>query len=223
MNEIIDGAFELASDVTVDNLSMPMLAKRLDLGVTSIYWHFRSKDRLLDAMTERAIDEFDAAMPIIGPDEGWQRALCSYARSMRTVFRDRPVLCDLLVVRPESLAMQVNRPACGRLEAVIAMLVDVGFTPAAALDVFLSISVHTRGVVMVERRQDLAGGESVGISIDNLDVEAMPYLTSLFAEDRPVGEVIDRIFELGLDALIDRADRTLASAVAGTTGERRVS
>jgi AcrR family transcriptional regulator len=36
---------------------MPRLAQRLDVGVTSIYWYFRSKDDLLDMMTERAMAE----------------------------------------------------------------------------------------------------------------------------------------------------------------------
>ena len=44
--EIINGAFELAEEVSIDNLSMPMLGKHLGVGVTSIYWYFRKKDDL---------------------------------------------------------------------------------------------------------------------------------------------------------------------------------
>ncbi|NED60037.1 helix-turn-helix transcriptional regulator, partial [Streptomyces sp. SID10244] len=42
--EIIKGAFELAEEIGVDNLSMPLLGKHLGVGVTSIYWYFRKKD-----------------------------------------------------------------------------------------------------------------------------------------------------------------------------------
>jgi AcrR family transcriptional regulator len=36
VDEIINGAFEVAGEVSVDGLSMPLLAKHLDVGVTSI-------------------------------------------------------------------------------------------------------------------------------------------------------------------------------------------
>ena len=45
----------MAAQVSIDNLSMPVLAKHLDVGVTSIYWYFRRKDDLLDAMTDLAL------------------------------------------------------------------------------------------------------------------------------------------------------------------------
>ena len=53
VDEILNGAFEVATEVSIANLSMPLLAKHLDVGVTSIYWYFRKKDELLDAMTDR--------------------------------------------------------------------------------------------------------------------------------------------------------------------------
>jgi AcrR family transcriptional regulator len=53
VDEILNGAFEVAAEVSVDHLSMPLLAKHLDVGVTSIYWYFRKRDDLLDAMTDR--------------------------------------------------------------------------------------------------------------------------------------------------------------------------
>ena len=54
-DDIIKGAFELAEEVGIDNLSMPLLGKHLGVGVTSIYWYFRKKDDLLNAMTDRAL------------------------------------------------------------------------------------------------------------------------------------------------------------------------
>lgn len=43
VDKILNGAFEVAADVSVDHLSMPLLAKHLDIGVTSIYWYFRRR------------------------------------------------------------------------------------------------------------------------------------------------------------------------------------
>jgi AcrR family transcriptional regulator len=41
VDEILNGAFEVAAEVSIDNLSMPLLARHLAVGVTSIYWYFR--------------------------------------------------------------------------------------------------------------------------------------------------------------------------------------
>jgi len=62
-HDIIDGAFALADEVSIDNLSMPLLGKHLGVGVTSIYWYFRKKDDLLNAMTDRALGKFTFATP----------------------------------------------------------------------------------------------------------------------------------------------------------------
>jgi AcrR family transcriptional regulator len=43
-DDIINGAFELAEELGIDNVSMPLLGKHLGVGVTSIYWYFRKKD-----------------------------------------------------------------------------------------------------------------------------------------------------------------------------------
>ena len=63
VEEILTGAFEVAADVSIDNLSMPVLARHLDVGVTSIYWYFRRKDELLDAMTDRALAQYEFTVP----------------------------------------------------------------------------------------------------------------------------------------------------------------
>src|SRR6202046_4673838 len=98
VDEIINGAFEVAEEVSVDGLSMPLLAKHLDVGVTSIYWYFRKKDDLLNAMTDRALGQYDFATPFV-EGQDWQDSLRDHARKMRQTFRDNPILCDLFLIR----------------------------------------------------------------------------------------------------------------------------
>ena len=62
-DDIINGAFELAEEVGIDNLSMPLRGKHLGVGVTSIYWYFRKKDDLLNAMTDRALRQYVFSTP----------------------------------------------------------------------------------------------------------------------------------------------------------------
>ena len=79
-HDIIEGAFELAETVGIDNLSMPVLGRHLGVGVTSIYWYFRKKDDLLNAMTDRAFKQYVFATPYIEAND-WRETLGNHARS----------------------------------------------------------------------------------------------------------------------------------------------
>src|SRR4030088_60327 len=91
VDEIINGAFEVAAEVSIDNLSMPLLARHLDVGVTSIYWYFRKKDDLLDAMTDRALAQYEFATPFV-EGSNWRESLKNHAKKMRLTFRNNPIL-----------------------------------------------------------------------------------------------------------------------------------
>ena len=73
-DDIISGAFELAEQVSIDSLSMPLLGKHLGVGVTSIYWYFRKKDDLLNAMTDRALSRYVFATPYVEASD-WRETL----------------------------------------------------------------------------------------------------------------------------------------------------
>jgi AcrR family transcriptional regulator len=60
VDEILNGAFAVAADVSIDNLSMPLLARNLDVGVTSIYWYFRKKDELQALVVQMSVFTFVA-------------------------------------------------------------------------------------------------------------------------------------------------------------------
>src|SRR4051812_20604319 len=98
VDEIINGAFEVATEVSIDSLSMPQLARHLDVGVTSIYWYFRKKDELLDAMTDRALAQYEFTVPDIDASN-WRGSLRNHAQTMRRQFLGDPVLCDLVLIR----------------------------------------------------------------------------------------------------------------------------
>lgn len=86
--DIIEGAFELAEQVSIDGLSMPLLGKHLDVGVTSIYWYFRKKDDLLNAMTDRALSRYVFATPFVEASD-WRETLNKHAHMMRETRRLR--------------------------------------------------------------------------------------------------------------------------------------
>lgn len=156
VDEILNGAFAVAAEVSIDNLSMPLLAKHLDVGVTSIYWYFRRKDDLLDAMSDRVLERFEFTAPSIDASN-WRESLRNHARTMRREFLSDPLMCDLLLIRGHYGATALRR-ALQKIEQPIAALVEAGLTPEQAVETYGAISVHTRCSVVLQRLQDKTEG-----------------------------------------------------------------
>jgi AcrR family transcriptional regulator len=214
VEEIITGAFELAEDVSIAGLSMPALAKHLDVPVTSIYWHFRKKEQLLDAMTERATRQYHFTNPFV--DGGtWQDALRNHFRKMHLVFRENPVLCELVLMRAGELSTEATHTSVDNLESVIRTMVDAGFSPDDALSIYLALSAHSRGTSMIEhlnvsQRQGLRRATGV--------TAAHPLLNELEYK----GHSIDGLeFEFTLEAIISRAESILAQPGKKKAAARR--
>ena len=116
-NDIIEGAFDLAEQVGIDNLSMPLLGKHLGVGVTSIYWYFRKKDDLLNAMTDRALALFAVESPYVEASD-WRETLRNHARAIRQAFLASPILTDLILIRsalsPRAAALGMQCADAGR-------------------------------------------------------------------------------------------------------------
>jgi AcrR family transcriptional regulator len=212
VDEIINGAFEVAGEVSVDGLSMPLLAKHLDVGVTSIYWYFRKKDDLLNAMTDRALGQFDFATPFI---EGgnWRNSLRDHAHKMRQTFRDNPILCDLILIRG-TFGREATLAAFEKLEKAIAALVDAGLSAEDAFDTYASISVHTQGAAVLERLQDKSpGAETYRRAASSvIDPNTMPLIAQLTQKGHRIGVADDINFEYGLTCILDHASRLIEAS-----------
>lgn len=148
-DDIISGAFELAEEVSIDNLSMPLLGKHLGVGVTSIYWYFRKKDDLLNAMTDRALSKYVFATPYVEASD-WRETLRNHARLMRKTFMGNPILCDLILIRA-ALSPKAARMGAQEMEKAVSNLVEAGLSPEDAFDTYSAVSVHVRGSVVLQR------------------------------------------------------------------------
>lgn len=209
VDEIVNGAFDVAGEVSVDGLSMPLLAKHLDVGVTSIYWYFRKKDDLLDAMTDRALGQYDFATPFVGGHD-WRTSLHDHAHNMRRTFRDNPILCDLILIRG-SFGREATLAAFEKLEKAIAALVEAGLSPEDAFDTYASISVHTRGAAVLERLQDKSGSAETYRRTERsvIDPQTMPLIAQLTQQGHRIGVADDINFEYGLNCILDHAGRLI--------------
>ncbi|BBY57779.1 TetR/AcrR family transcriptional regulator [Mycolicibacterium sarraceniae] len=206
-DDIIAGAFELAEQVSIDNLSMPLLGKHLGVGVTSIYWYFRKKDDLLNAMTDRALREYVFATPYVEAAD-WRETLANHARAMRKTFLGSPILCDLILIR-SALSPRAVRAGEFEVEKAIASLVEAGLSTENAFDTYSAMSVHVRGSVVLQRlyEKNVAANEHAHQREDAIigNAESTPLLARVSAEGHRIGAADERNFEFGLECILDHA------------------
>jgi AcrR family transcriptional regulator len=216
VDEILNGAFEVAEKVSIDNLSMPLLARHLDVGVTSIYWYFRKKDDLLDAMTDRALGQYDFATPFIEANN-WRDSLANHARKMRQTFRNNPILCDLILIRG-TYGREATHTALQKIEKAIETLVEAGLPAEDAFDTYSAIAIHTRGSAVMERLQDKMGGGVKPRRADEapiIDPETMPLMAELTRKGHRIGVADEINFEYGLECILDHASRLIEANSKG--------
>ena len=210
-DDIIKGAFELAEEVGIDNLSMPLLGKHLGVGVTSIYWYFRKKDDLLNAMTDRALRQYVFATPYVEAKD-WRETLRNHARTMRKTFMGNPILCDLILIR-SALSPRAAKLGVQEVERAIESLVEAGLSPEDAFDTYSAVSVHVRGSVVLQRLREKNraddGGPSDIEETWTIDPESAPLLAQVTQKGHHIGAADENNFEFGLECILDHANRLI--------------
>ncbi|MCG7609141.1 MULTISPECIES: TetR/AcrR family transcriptional regulator [Mycobacterium] len=215
IDEILRGAFELAGQVSVDNLSMPQLARHLDVGVTSIYWYFRRKDDLLDAMTDRVLLDYDLSVSSIAAGT-WRESLHAHAHRMREMFNSNPIMCDLILIRG-TRGVPASRTALEKIEQPVAALVAAGLTPKQAFDTYTAISVLVRSSAVLQRLQNRTAERQFPREYweQVIDAEAMPLIASIPGRGYRIGMADDGNFDHILASILDRAEALSHAAIQG--------
>ena len=213
-DDIISGAFELAEQVSIDNLSMPLLGKHLGVGVTSIYWYFRKKDDLLNAMTDRALSKYVFATPYVEAND-WRDTLRNHARLMRKTFMGNPILCDLILIRA-ALSPKAARVGAQEMEKAIANLVEAGLSPEDAFDTYSAMSLHVRGSVVLHRLHEKNQLSDDGTrTIEDavaVDPATTPLIAQVSGKGHRIGAPDETNFEYGLECILDHASQLIEKA-----------
>ncbi|WP_021591951.1 TetR/AcrR family transcriptional regulator [Actinomadura welshii] len=220
--DILAGAFEIARSTSVDELSMPILAKHLDVGVTSIYWYFRKKEELLNAMTDIAVDKYARLTPEVRADDTWQHVLIEHFTALRDIHREDEVLSDLMFMRTSTYSRDAAKKTMQIIESVVAKLVADGFTPADALKVHSAIGVYTRGSIIHDRVLRLANAPTVDPARQRkmTDWSDMPVLNQLI-DQHAISGTSDEDFEFGIAGLIAGFEVLLAERKGGRAASAR--
>lgn len=124
---VVDRALKLADADGLDTLTIRKLAQ--DLGVTpmALYWHFRSKDDLLEGMAEQIWSEIEVR---IDPSVPWWAQLQGGLESLLRVLRAHPAAPQLVLEHEKQ-----NEAAQRATEAALEILRGAGFDPQHASEI----------------------------------------------------------------------------------------
>lgn len=176
---IVGEALALLDELGLDAVSTRGLAKRLGVEQPSLYWHFRSKAALLDAMAEAAMAPH-ATAPLPAPSDDWRDWFLENSRSFRRA---------LLSHRDGARLHAGTHPEGADLTRALAkleFLVASGVPERDARIAMLTASHFTVGSVMEEQSEMAERGAGA-------------------KDDEREGPGMDReaAFDLGLELIID--------------------
>jgi len=198
---VLRAALELLDEVGIDGLSTRKLAERLGVQSPTLYWHFKNKGELLDAMAEAImLERHDASLP--RPGEAWDAWLLDNARSFRRA---------LLAYRDGARLHAGTRPRAlhfGSIERKVALLGDAGFAPDEAVDVMYALGRFVVGWVLEEQAEPDGDADA-----PLPDPAEYPLLAKGWAARRERSG--DEAFERGVAWIVDGARARLAARRRG--------
>lgn len=121
---VVDRALRLADADGLDALTIRKLATELGVTPMALYWHFRSKDELLEGLAERVWSEIDVAVDSSVP---WPAQLRGLLESLLRVLRTHPAAAQLLLQTEKQ-----NEAALNATEVTLEVLRGAGFDPQDA-------------------------------------------------------------------------------------------
>jgi len=209
---VLENAFALAEEKGLASLTMSDLATHLDVGVTGLYWYYRTKDELIRAMSMPAMTRLDGLMtrPTGEDPSNWRAFLVRYFDRLRAVYNENPVLADIMLMRPSPHDVEAVSLAYGTVDRVVSHLVSAGFTPENAWYLFCTATHFTQSSVIAERSRALYGEPLSWLQdADGLVDRGWATLAALtVGTDVRLDMTGDHAFEAGLAMIIGGADPT---------------
>jgi TetR/AcrR family transcriptional regulator, tetracycline repressor protein len=124
---VVDRAMQLADAAGLDALTIRKLAQELGVTPMALYWHFRSKDELLDGMAERIWSEIDVD---VDDAASWPDQLRGLLESLLQVLRAHPAAPALLLHKEAQ-----NESFLRATETTLEVLRNAGFDPRYASEI----------------------------------------------------------------------------------------
>lgn len=193
---IVDEALKLLNEVGIDALSTRLLAERLEVRQPALYWHFKSKRALIEAMNAEILTRgHTRRWP--EPGEDWQDFLIGNSRSFRRAllaFRDGGRVHAGTEGDPRDVA---------NVESHLRLLVDAGMSTERAIELLVSLGRYALGCVIEEQTEPPPERDALDKA-----AEAFPLVREALAHYRNNSQ--EAFFETGLRTIVEGAALWLA-------------
>ena len=190
---IVAEAIALLDEVGIDNLTTRRLADRLGVKQPALYWHFKSKRALLDAVNEEIMSSH-LVRSEPKPGDDWRSFLLAYGGSVR----------DALLAHRDGGRVHAGAPPPEdqplQTERQLAFLRDEGFSELIGLQTLLAINCYVLGSVIdqqADEEHDLGWDRA---EVDDTDLGKGLFGTALGAM-KDGGR--DAAFAVGLNLIVD--------------------
>jgi AcrR family transcriptional regulator len=206
---IVRAAMCLVDEKGLPSLTMRALANELEVSPMALYNHVRDKDELVDLMIDLMLGEVDTS----ATEGDWLTRLRVLVRSYHQALAAHHQLAraygDRVGIGPHGLLV---------IERALGLLLEAGFSPAEAYDVFCALFTYTVGFELMGNTASLsesATREEPGYC-PPLPAERIPSIAAV----RPYMDGVRRPgrFDYGLDLLLAGLQAKLA--VAGDSPPR---
>ena len=198
---VVEEALTLADSEGLEAVTIRRLARELGVTPMALYWHFRSKDELLDGVAASIFEEIDLS---VDASARWQEQLEALLGSMVSVLRAHPSTAILLSTRTAS-----SEGSLRATEVALNILGRGGFSPTEAtqiarhaLSTVTSLVSGEPGVVAREEsRKVIDARRRARLFLESLPPERYPRLVQAAT---PLSEGVDpdTYFAFGLDLLL---------------------
>ena len=215
LDRIVSAAIDLVDREGLDALSMRRLGAELNAGATTLYWHVKNKDELLDLMLDRLFAEIEA------PDQGlaWKDELREQAHGLRRLLLRHRNLIMVIASRPTT-----GPNAVAAIDLLFGAVRRAGFPDDEVVPAALALLNYTSGYAVLEA----ASLAQFGPSADDATVrkalqegieQTMEFILTLPAERFPNVQLVgrhlvamddDARFAYGLERMLDGLEARLS-------------
>ena len=224
-DEIAQAAIGIADAEGAEAVSMRRIARELNAGTMSLYWHVASKEELLDLM----IDTVQGEQQPPERSGDWQADLAGLARASRATLHQHRWMLDFMGGRPP-----VGPKSLRSLERTLAVLDGLPLDKATAVTIVMTVMTYVLGAVLREV-QEMNGERHLQEQFAHLSEEQketamrefterlrasgrFPHLAGMIEQrvDPDAPDTRDDRFEYGLGCLLDGIAARLPAGAAGS-------
>ncbi len=198
---IIQAAFRQLDEAGIDGISLRKLACTLGIRAPSLYWHFKSKQALIDALADALIADVARDIP---QGQDWRSTMHQIANEFRTAFKAHR---DGARVYAGTFLATENVLRVG--DATIAALVQAGASVEFAANTAMDSIYYVMGFVIEEQSLPADLGELDGVqqAFFELARERFPHCWA--AREVWSEPDFDARFRNGVDLILDGVEQQI--------------